>query len=94
MNVPINKSVTLGAFIDNGSTKSGFWNYDAVNSNCQMFCRDLLSGSGLLTSELNSFIMQNAEKLLENSPLTRTVAKTVTDIGQKLRILIGGKARN
>ena len=85
------KSISFGEFLTNGAKgKSKFWQYDPVSNNCQMFVKDLLNGSGLLTPELNSFIIQDAAKLLEQSPLTQKLAQTVTDFGHRLDILING----
>ncbi len=91
MGVPFDKDITLNQFISNGSEgKPNFWQYDPISNNCQMFVRDLLAGSGLYNDYLARFVMQDADKLLANSPLTRKIASTITDIGSKLHILIHG----
>jgi len=92
MNVNV-KPVTLNEFINNGSKGSGFWRYDARSNNCQKFVRDMLQGSGMLTSELNSFIQQDAAGLFESMPLTEKIAKGLTDFKQRINILVGGKRK-
>ncbi len=94
VNVPVSNNVTLNEFIANGSKDNPtFWQYNWQTSNCQMFVRDLLQGSGLLTGDLSNFIMQDASGLLKNSPLTQKIADLLPDIGSKLEILIHGAAR-
>lgn len=91
MPVQLNGDITLNGFIDKGSKKSNFWNYDARTSNCQQFVYDLLNGSGLMTPSLKDFILQDAEGLLENSPITEALSKGLTNLKQALNILIGGR---
>jgi hypothetical protein len=90
---PVNiggKDLSLKQFIENGSKKQGFWTYSPRLNNCQNFVYDLLNGSGLMTFTLKNFIMQDAAALLENMPITESIAKGLTDFKQKLNILVGG----
>ncbi len=84
---------TLNEFIDNGSKGDNFWNYDPQRKNCQDFCLSMLRSNGLLTSEIQSFIKQDAIKLLEGAPIAQKIAKGVTDFAGRLHILIHGASR-
>jgi hypothetical protein len=90
MNVPISDSIKLVDFISNGTKSDGSWDYNALTKNCQIFVRDLLAGSNLLSGPINSFVLQDGAKLMENMPLTQKLAKRITDIGGRLHILIHG----
>ncbi len=82
---------TLNDLITKGEKIGGakFWTYSTTN-NCQAFVRDLLKGSGFLTGELSTYIMQNAAGLLKDSPLTSKIANTVTNIGASINTLLTG----
>ncbi len=94
ISVGVDGKVTLVELIHNAADgNSTFWQYNWQTSNCQMFIRDLLQKSGLLTSELSSFISQDASGLLKDSPLTQKIADIIPDIGSKIDVLIHGAAR-
>lgn len=60
------RPITLYDFVHNTIDKVGeerFYVYDNIKQNCQVFCTDILRANGILTEELNSFIMQDVEKL-------------------------------
>jgi hypothetical protein len=89
--VNIGKDIMLGELLENGAKDDkNFWRYNPVTSNCQQFVTALLKGSNLMNSELDSFINQNAVKLLENSPLTKKIAESVSDFASRLDILLHG----
>jgi hypothetical protein len=52
-----------------------------------------LKGSGLLTSDLQTFILQDASALLSNSPVTKKIAETIGNLGSKLDVLIHGASK-
>ena len=63
MVVPL-KPITLEKLLGNVKEKVGpsVFKYDAADNNCQIFVRDVLKSSGLLTTDLEDFIMQDAKK--------------------------------
>lgn len=93
MPVSLKGDITLNQMINKVSSKPGFWTYNARTNNCQNFVFDMLNGSGLMTPTLKDFIMQDAEKLLEDSPITEALSDGLTNLKQSLNILIGGGAK-
>jgi len=92
--INVNKEITLNQLLETTQKLQGsnFFLYDAFKRNCQMFIRDLLKNSGLLTPEAEQFIMQDAKKILEGLPFFFSkVAKGMTDLGAQLdRVIYGG----
>jgi hypothetical protein len=70
MPVYINKLIDLNSFFENGIKldPQGFFIYNIQKNNCQNFCILLLNGSHLLTPALQTFILQNAESIIEHLP--------------------------
>lgn len=94
MSVPISKDITLNQFLNNTREKQGsnFFIYHPFKRNCQMFIRDLLQNSGLLTNEAKEFILQDADKIIQGLPwYTSYVAKGITDLGAQFNTLIYGR---
>jgi hypothetical protein len=92
-NVPINKGITLRDFVQNGTTDKSIFHYSRDSRNCQHFVSTLLRNSGLLNNDLSNFINQNAAKLVASLPITNTIGHAVTDLAQKLSIIIGGSIK-
>jgi hypothetical protein len=91
-----NSKKTLREFIDNAVKMVGpsIYLYNYKNNNCQVFIRNLLKANGLLTSQAETFIMQDAEGLLKKTPgFLDKVANTVTEAGAKFNRLVEGKGR-
>ena len=90
--VAITAGLTFGKFVEDGEkvSKQPFWQYNPVTSNCQIFVTDLLKGSSLLTSDLRTFINQDAVGLLKNASATRRIAETISNIGHRLDVLLTG----
>jgi hypothetical protein len=65
-NVP---SITLNQFLKIGIDRMGssFWNYQAGQNNCQVFCLNLLEASGI--NEGRHFILQDTKSIFENRPI-------------------------
>jgi len=94
MNIPVNKSITLNQLLDNTREKQGtnFFLYDAFKRNCQMFINDLLTNSGLNNPELQTFILQDAEKILKGLPFYfSSVARGLTDLGGQFNTILYGR---
>lgn len=69
-------------------------NYDPVYNNCQRFILNLLEGSGLLTIENKTFILQDAEKLLENTGYIGTISRILTTVANRSDIIQKGSSLN
>ena len=92
--IPITKSISLNELLENTRKIQGtnMFLYDAFTRNCQMFIRDLLKNSGLLTTRLEEFIMQDAAKIAEGMPwYFSSVAKGLTNLGAQFNRIIYGK---
>lgn len=92
--VPINKSITLAAFIKNALDKVGpsIYFYDPVNNNCQNFIMDLLNSSGFLTLDLRKFIKQDVAKIFSTSPeYVHKLSSFLTNIAAKANRVIKGR---
>jgi len=93
MIVPVKKSITLNEMLDNAQKVQGsnFFLYDAFKNNCQMFIRDLLKYSGLLTPQSEAFIYQDVKELVKGLPFyTEYLARGLTNLaGQWDRIYFG-----
>ena len=84
------KNIVLADFIENSIKASGgldgYVSYDPLRNNCQKFLVQSLSGNGLLTPELQSFIQQDLTELIEETPsFSKYLAEKATSIGGKLR---------
>lgn len=93
MPVPVACCITLFDLVNNARTAVGtdFFKYDAFFNNCQVFIINLLKYNNLLTPEINTFVSQNAEQLLQELPgYTGAFANTITGIaGLANRIMKG-----
>ena len=77
-------NIKFNDFINKTVAKIGmtkFNLYNARTNNCQMFLRDLLQSNNLYSTELEKFIMQDAEELVfKDSPTLDKVASALTDV--------------
>ena len=73
--------------------ESKFWIYDARTQNCQYFVRNILSGYRSWNSNVEKFVLQDAEKVLENLGLLGKVAKVATDIAGVADVALNGRGR-
>lgn len=81
-------TLTPAVIFANGEAQnSSYWLYDTYN-NCQRFIMDNLRGSGLLTPELQKFVLQDTKSLV--SGMAKRVADTVTDIAGRFDIVRSG----
>ena len=88
--------ISLNELLDNTRKKIGdrlFWDYDGIKNNCQDFIYNCLyhNGYGATNPKMKSFIKQDLTKLSKNmSSTSKTIMNTLTDLGKKTNILIGG----
>jgi hypothetical protein len=82
---PYGESLTMNQMLQTTLRRVGedtFFKYDSFRNNCQNFVYNILVANNLMTPELESFILQPLDKLLEQQPgYLSAVAKSVTDIG-------------
>jgi len=82
-----NSGLTTGVLMNNAKRRMGssFYDYDFKNNNCQRFINNLLSASGLATSNTNGFVNQPIKDLLDAIPGRVTdVANMITDTAAAL----------
>lgn len=92
--IPMKGPVTFRQLLDRAQKELGddFFLYDAFKNNCQVFIRELLSGSGLLTTEADKFLFQDIDKLVRQLPgHTGHVARALTDLGAMADVVVSGR---
>lgn len=76
---------TLNEFIDTTLQRIGsgaFFLYDARNRNCQRFISDNLRSNGVLTPDVEAFVVQDADSIFKKMPkFVQHFARFVTDLG-------------
>ena len=94
INVPVTQIITIQKMFDNAvaANPDNFWLYDAKDNNCQVFIREMLKNSGLLTPEIEKFVMQDAISIFEGMPwFVHKVGKLATDIAATADTVIHGQ---
>jgi len=93
MPVPVACCITLQEMMDKAqqSMGSSFFLYDAFKNNCQNFIMGILNANGLNTPEVQGFVLQPLESLLQELPsYTSPFANLITNIaGLADRVLQG-----
>jgi hypothetical protein len=88
-----NQTITLKQLVDNTLNAvefERFFVYDAFTNNCQMFIMDVLTSNKLITDELQKFILQPMEQIVNELPSgLPKFARVVTDVGAILSRLRG-----
>lgn len=87
---------TVKELVDKTIAKIGqskFETYDAINNNCQLFVREILSANNLLSADLNAFIMQDAKSLVKGAPWFAPIARKVTDVAGVFDRLFYGRSK-
>lgn len=87
-------NVKLNDFINNTVNQMGpidYITYDASRLNCQNFIMNHLSANGLLTPELENFIMQDAMAILGNDTALIGRLKSITNLGAIFDQVIHGR---
>jgi hypothetical protein len=92
MAVPLSGKTTVAEFVERGEKYqgSGFWNYDPVNNNCQVFVINCLRGNQASSPSLEKFVVQNAENILTG--FARKIGVAVTDLAGRIDILLHGRS--
>ena len=88
-----NQSLTPNMLLETTLSKIGnynFFQYRAFSLNCQRFIKDILQSNGLLTKQLDEFIMQPVESIAKKmSPGFKKVANVATDVAGYVSKLFG-----
>ena len=74
-----------------------FFKYDALNNNCQSFIYNVLSTNNYnrLNPTMKTFVIQDLSELVKSiNPTSQKVMNTITDLGKRAQILIGGAGFN
>jgi hypothetical protein len=58
-----------------------FFDYKALDNNCQFFVSSILKSNGLNRGELSTFVLQDTRKLFEDNPKFRKIVNSITDTG-------------
>ena len=91
LHVNLKKEIKFGDFVNNAINihpqicSSPFWIYDSAKGNCQIFVQSFIFGNDLDTNELDLFINQNAEELLEGLGLAKNTGRKMTDLYANLK---------
>lgn len=97
VDVPVSKSVTLDAFLENARKAMSdrrFFQYNAFENNCQDFLLGLLKANGMASAEVSKFIKQDAEKLVAQMPgYIKKISQFATDAGGKISQITSGQGR-
>jgi hypothetical protein len=90
--VSIDKQIPLGEFIAKTvkrMTLETYNRYNALSYNCQNFLLNHLQANGLITPQLKSFIMQDLDKLIEETPsFSKYLTEKITDLAGKGKELL------
>jgi len=83
------RGIVLNDFVQRSMKAMGdqrYITYDPIRNNCQDFLIGSFQANGLLTPELATFIKQNVQQLIEETPsFSQSLAKGLTDFAGKGR---------
>ena len=86
-------SLTLNTLFKNAMDKvppNKFFTYDPLTNNCQVFIKMLLENSGLYNADINKFLFQNIDKIVEKlNPITKAIMRGTTAIAGTVDKIIG-----
>jgi hypothetical protein len=84
MDVSIPQDLTVGEFVTTAQSKispDDYWFYSFDKQNCQQFVLQNLQANGLLTPQIQTFVFQDASRLLSKAPdASRKFAQHVSTI--------------
>ena len=92
----ISNGKTMNALVRAAESKVGaekVWVYDSRTQNCQFFIKWLLNDAGGWNSEIDKFVMQDAEKVLEGLGVLGDAARVITDIAGVADVAMNGAGR-
>jgi hypothetical protein len=89
--------MTINGCLKKAESREGasrLWKYDAVKQNCQYFIKWCFESFPGWTAEVDKFVLQNAEKVLEGLGLLEKAAKVVTDIAAVADVALQGAGKH
>jgi hypothetical protein len=86
------KPIRYDEFINNAMEgDSNFWKYHPITNNCQLFVLQCLEKNNItVPEELRTFIYQDAEQVLSNSPLLKNIAIGSTSLANRIGKIVEG----
>lgn len=96
LRLAVPSNLTLNLMFERAQKAVGenrLWVYDPRNNNCQRFVKDMLVNSSMWNSELETFVMQDAQGLLKGMENLGESAKSVTDLASRINVVLNGKGR-
>lgn len=96
LNIVITSNLSVNELLNNTRQKIGdrlFFDYDGIKNNCQDFLYNILYMNGFEASNptMKSFIKQDLVKLSKNlSQTSKKIMNTLTNLGKRAQIIIGG----
>ena len=93
IDMPQPRMLTFSQFIQNAVDlvdPKRLWVYHPVQSNCQIFCIDMLQSSKLLTPQARQFILQDAAAVLNKLGILQKIAESATNLAGRADRLING----
>src|SRR6185437_3065878 len=96
ISIPLqNKKIRLDDFINKGEKLQGeskFWAYSALDNNCQIFLRTLLTANGLYNDNANKFIFQDSKEIFKRLPQwSSKVSDALTGLAARIDVLRNGR---
>lgn len=94
--IPVKKGISLNQFIANGIKTLGnnVWTYNASTSNCQVYVRGILQGNGLLSPEIEKWVVQNAVAVMKTIPnAPKKLIDEILKFASRADILIKGNGK-
>lgn len=94
LHVNLKKEITFRDFINNAINihpqlcNSPFWIYDSAKGNCQLFVQSFIYGNDLDTDEMEIFVNQKADELLEGLGFAKNTSRKLTDLYANLKQFI------
>ncbi|MDO8933140.1 MAG: hypothetical protein Q7U97_12155 [Rhodocyclaceae bacterium] len=90
--VPLQGPLTLSSMLSKAQAamRDDFWLYNFATNNCQVFIREILKASGLLTGAADRWLFQDVGGLEKDlGPVASNIAHGVTDLGAVVNRIIG-----
>lgn len=97
VNIPVSQQLTLQEMMDRAQQMGGseYFKYDAFTNNCQMFIIGILNASGLNSTPVQTFVLQDVDTLLTKLPsYTSPLARTLTNLGGLANVAMYGEGED
>lgn len=95
VNIPVTEQLTLRQMMDKAQAAGdaeSWWRYDAFSYNCQAFINRILDANGLNSPQIQSFVLQDVNTLLQKLPsYTSPLARTMTNLAGLANVAMYGR---